>query len=322
MDLDRILIIILDVVSTVGFFTVTGTDPLSIAIQLFLWLSVLTATVYATEVSVALSDARIWWNVLVVSVVMTVPQAAGAISLAYHGLYTAAWIDTIASTIVDSVIITGLIRRPIIGSEIIHDFVPNILLWSIAALSLNFVVLFPSIVLMPMTHLTYLALGYVILPALLVYRVKSEVGGIPPVSHILTLALNTVAMGVGSWYLIQTISQIEVSQVQMGVLATTLASLPDFLTAMFMRAAFSTLLYEASDYELVATMLAGAIHDQISVPALILIFAPNAYLYYPHLLNIIAVLLKFTLLRRRWYWTVGLPFALLVLALPTLFVAV
>jgi hypothetical protein len=73
---------------------------------------------------------------------------------------------------------------------------------------------------------------------------------------------------------------------------------------------------EASMTEAVYTMLAAATHDQLTIPALILIFAPSAAAYYPHLFNIAVVLLKFTLLDKRFFYFIGLPASLLVLAFP------
>ncbi|MGC9131912.1 MAG: hypothetical protein ACP5H5_10065, partial [Pyrobaculum sp.] len=127
-----------------------------------------------------------------------------------------------------------------------------------------------------------------------------------------------IATGFASFYLSDVIVHaFNVSEVHLGVVSTVLATLPDFIVAMLMRGVVAKILSDtAADYEVVATMLAAATHDQITIPALVLLFYPDAAPYYPHLFNIGVVLVKFTLLSRRAFWWIGLPATLLMLAMP------
>jgi hypothetical protein len=57
-------------------------------------------------------------------------------------------------------------------------------------------------------------------------------------------------------------------------------------------------------------MFAAAVHDQISVPALVALVAPASVAAFPHWLNVYVSILKFTLLGRRVFLFFGLPAAL------------
>jgi len=281
-------------------------------VNIVMYMILLISVTYATEVNVALSGVREWWNVMVVSAIFTIPQTLYAIQLGIHGHYLAAWIDTLASTLVDAMIVTAFIRRRLVGSAIAKASLIPMIGWSLAALSINFFV--NRIAEDTNIALVYVAMGYFFLPAMLVNWKNIER---PSRWQLATLINNTVAMGVASYYMSELILQLSLEEIQLGITSTILATLPDFFVALVLRATFAWILSEeASDVETFKVMISAAIHDQITVPALILLFAPEAAAYYPHLFNIAIILLKFTLLDRRTYWLIGLPGAILLLLMP------
>jgi len=283
-----------------------------IYVDLVVYLILLISVTYATEINVALSGVREWWNVMVVSTIFTIPQTLYAIRLAMEGKYIAAWVDTLASTVVDSLIITAILRRNIIGSALVRAAIIPIIGWALTALSIN---LFINRIAEDRTvNLLYVAMGYFFLPAMLVNWKNIER---PSTWQLLTLLNNTIAMGIASWQMSEVILQLQLEEVQLGITSTILATLPDFFVALIMRSAFAWILSEeASEVEVFKTMVAAAIHDQVTVPALIVLFAPQAAAYYPHMFNIAIILLIFTLLHRKAYWFIGLPGAILLLLMP------
>jgi len=283
-----------------------------IYVNIVAYLILLISVTYATEINVALSGVREWWNVMVVSAIYTIPQTLYAIQLGIHGHYIAAWIDTLASTIVDAMIVTAFIRRKLVGSAIAKASLIPLIGWSLAALSINFFV--NRIAEDVNIALVYVAMGYIFLPAMLVNWKNIEK---PSKWQLATLVNNTIAMGLASWFMSEQILQLQLSEVHLGITSTILGTLPDFFVALVLRSTFAWILSEeASDVEVFKVMIAGAIHDQVTVPALILLFAPQAAAYYPHIFNIAVILLKFTLLDRRAYWYIGLPAAILLLLMP------
>ena len=284
----------------------------NVYVEIALYLVLLVSVVYAAEVTMALSNARVWYNVMVVSVAMALPQTVFAVNLAVNGKPTAAWIDTLASTLVDAVLVTAVIRRDIIGSPLIRSTVGYMLVWSILAVGLNLIT-GHGMVSRPITY-AYAIIG-LLLPLWLVIR--TGISGLPDRSSIVLLANHAIATGLVSWELSNSLLSLEIAEVQLGVVSTILATLPDFIVGMLIRSVVSRVLSEeASMTEAVYTMLAAATHDQLTIPALILLFSPSAAAYYPHLFNIAVVLLKFTLLDKRVFYFIGLPASLLVLALP------
>jgi hypothetical protein len=47
-----------------------------------------------------------------------------------------------------------------------------------------------------------------------------------------------------------------------------------------------------------------------------MMLVPQAMMYYPHMFNIVVVVLKFTLLDRRVFWLLGIPVSLMALVAP------
>jgi hypothetical protein len=282
-------------------------------VELALWVMTMIATVYAAEVAMALYDTRLWYNVLVVSTAMSLPQTIFAIQLARQGHPVAAFIDTLGSTLVDAVLVTAVVRRHLIGTPTMWSFFGYMALWSVAALYVNLHTYPDFPFKMPDWLLALLGL---VLPAVMLIG-RARFSGVP-LSAWLVLFNHAIATGFVSFYLSDVIVHtFHVSEVHLGVVSTVLATLPDFIVAMLMRGVVAKILSEtAADFEVVATMLAAATHDQITIPALVLLFYPDAAPYYPHFFNIGVVLVKFTLLSRRAFWWIGLPATLLMLAMP------
>jgi hypothetical protein len=299
-----------------AYFIVSSMFGISnIWVDIVLYLVLLVSVIYATEVSMALSNARIWYNVMVVSVAVSLPQTVFALNLAVSGKPVAAWIDTLGSTLIDAIFVTAVVRRHVVGSPLVRSplVVSYFLIWSILAVGLNILAWYPELY-----SSRYVALFYVIIGLLLpIILVWGNVRGMPSGRDVLMLANNALATMVASYMLSQSILQLHMEEVQLGVLATVLATLPDFIVGMAIRGIVSRIISsEAGDQEMVYTMLAAATHDQLTIPGLIMLLAPTAMAYYPHLFNIAVVLLKFTLLDRRLFWLIGVPAGLLVLAVP------
>jgi hypothetical protein len=282
-------------------------------VDIVLYLALLISVVYATEVSMALSNARIWYNVMVVSVAMSIPQAVFAVKLAVSGKPVAAWIDTLGSTLVDALLVTAVVRRHIIGTPLIWSALGFMVIWSILAVGLNILSWHPELY----TN-THVALFYVVVGLLLpILLVRGNVSGLPSTSDMLMLANNALATLVASYMLAEAVAQLQIEEVKLGVVSVILATLPDFLVGMMIRGVVAKLLSsEAGDKEMVYTMLAAATHDQLTIPGLIMLYMPSAMAYYPHLFNIAVILLKFTLLDRRAFWLAGLPLTILIFLMP------
>ena len=299
-----------------AYFIVSSIFGVSnIWVDIVLYMVLLVAVVYATEVNMALSNARVWYNVLVVSVAMALPQTVFAINLAANGKPVAAWIDTLASTMVDAILVTAVVRRNVVGSPLFRSpvVVSFLFAWSILAVGLNILAWHSELY-----STTHFPLFYVIAGLLLpVMLVMGNVRGVPSGRDILMLANNALATLVASYMLSSAVAELQIAEVQLGVVSTVLATLPDFFVGMLIRSAVARVLSaEAGDQEMVYTMLAAATHDQLTIPGLIMLLAPYAMGYYPHLFNVVVVALKFTLLDRRLFWLIGVPTALLALVAP------
>ncbi len=293
--------------------TLFGVSNIWIDITLFVVL--LIAVVYATEVSMALSNARIWYNVMVVSIAMSIPQTVFAVKLVLSGKPVAAWIDTLGSTLVDAMLVTAVVRRHVVGSPLVRSplVVSYLLIWSILAVGLNITAWHPELYTSNYVAAFFILAG-LLLPIMLVW---GNVRGLPSGKDMLMLANNAIATLVASYMLAESVAQLEFEEVHLGVISVILATLPDFLVGITIRGVVARILSsEAGDQEMVYTMLAAATHDQLTIAALIMLFAPTAMAYYPHLFNIAVVVLKFTLLSKRVFWFLGLPAAVLVLVAP------
>lgn len=283
-----------------------------IILDIALWVLILISVTYSTEITLSLYNVTIWYNVLVVSILMTVPQTVIAIELARAGHYTAAWLDSILSTVVDAVLATALVRRHVIGSPYIWSLLPIMVVWSVLALSINAATYMG--VRKEMIGL-WLVAGYVALPIWIVRR-SGGGGSMPPLAVLANTFMNTVAMAVASYNLTHALYSLHMEETTLGVVSTLLATLPDLIVALIIRASFALLVNDvAGDREMVATMLASAIHDQISVPALILLVDPQALTYFPHYVALFAVVVKFALLDRHAFYYVALPASIALLFL-------
>lgn len=289
--------------ATIGLM-VTNSPWVGIA----MWLIILASSSYATEITIALYDVRVWYNVMVVSALSAMPQAISAVALALGGNVGAAWIDTILSTVVDAVFVTALVRPYAPGSPYIRRLLPSLIMWSAAALTVDLYA--RSGIQSAFISTMLVAAGYVALPALIVLNLGEVVGGRPPLSVIATALLNTIGMAYGTYYLIQDIYALTATEVGLGLTSAFLTALPDLVAALMIRAIYARVVGSESDAEAVATMLASAVHDQVSVPAVILLLVAGAGSTYPSLLNLFAIAVKFTLLSRRYYYLVGLPASL------------
>ena len=284
-------------------------------INIALYMVLLISVVYATEVSMALSNARIWYNVMVVSVAMAIPQTVFAVNLVLNNKPIAAWVDTLGSTLVDAVLVTAVVRRHLIGSYLVRSplVVGYMLIWSIFAVGINILAWYPELYTSRYVAMFYIAVGF-LLPILLV---RGNIQGYPSIKDTLMLANNALATFLVSLMLSDALLQLHIEEVQLGIISTILATLPDFIVGIMIRGVVSKLLSaEASDQEVLYTMLAAATHDQLTIPGLIMLYMPSAMMWYPHLFNLAVVALKFTLLDRRVFWFIGMPMAVLVLLLP------
>jgi len=298
-----------------AYFIVSSIFGVSnIWVDIALYMVLMVAVVYATEVSMALSNARIWYNVLVVSVAVALPQTVFAVNLAVNGKPVAAWIDTLASTLVDAMLVTAVVRRHVVGSPLVRSplVVTFLFAWSILAVGLNILAWHPELY-----SSTHFPMFYVVAGLLLPVMLVRGVSGLPSGRDVLMLANNAIATLVASYMLSDAIAQLQITEVQLGVVSTILATLPDFFVGMVIRGTISKILSsEAGDQEMVYTMLAAAVHDQLTIPGLIMMLVPQAMMYYPHMFNIVVVVLKFTLLDRRLFWLVGIPVSLMALVAP------
>jgi hypothetical protein len=287
----------------------------NVFVNIALYMVLLITVVYATEVSMALSNARIWYNVMVVSIAMAIPQTVFALNLALNDKPIAAWVDTLGSTLVDAILVTAVVRRHLIGSPLVRSplVVGYMLLWSIFAVGVNILAWHPELYTSRHVAVFYVAVGF-LLPVLLV---KGNIQGFPSVKDTIMLANNALATFLVSLMLSEELIKLHIEEVQLGIISTILATLPDFIVGMMIRGVVSRLLSaEAGDKEVLYTMLAAATHDQLTVPGLIMLYMPSAMAYYPHLFNIAVILLKFTLLDRRAFWLAGLPLTILIFLMP------
>lgn len=280
-------------------------------ISITIWFLLLLSVAYSTELSIAVYRVTIWYNVLVISALCTIPQTIFAIRLAQGGLYTAAWIDTLLSTLVDAIFATALVRRGTIGTPYMWSLLPIMVIWSIFAISTNVYTIYPFIPI-PIYAAIMLVMGYIVLPIWIVFKHR-EAWEMPPASAIFVLAFNTIALFIASMNIADKLLELKMAEISVGITATILATLPDLIVAFLIRSAMAVVISDTAGMrEAVATMLASAIHDQISVPALLLLLYPEVAPYFPHELALFVVLVKFLLLDKRLYWYIAVPSSLLL----------
>jgi hypothetical protein len=257
------------------------------------------------------------YNVMVVSWIAAIPQTVVAIYFASVGKHTAAFLDSMVSTLVDAFLVTALVRLQYL------DFVrrdwPLIVLWVAATLAFGALVEAPARLSIP--HEPYYWAWFMIgalglpflfsrgLPATVKFDARTAV----------SLAINTILIIYVSYDLGKALVTWHVSEVQLGAIAAVVATLPDLITALLIRSTLARMIEEfAAAEDAIRTMFAAAIHDQISVPALIIIVAPDAAAAFPHWLNMWVSVLKLALLSRRSFLYFGLPASLATIAYLTL----
>jgi|GEM_PF-5594810 hypothetical protein len=248
------------------------------------------------------------YNVMLVSWVAAIPQTVVAVFFAQAGLYTAAFLDSMVSTLIDAFVVTALVRVQYLDA-FRRDW-HLILLWVAATLAFGATVAAPlSLGLQPEPYYAgWFLMGAVGLPLLF----ARGIAGRPAVSTAtaVNLIINTVLVVYTAWNLGQDLAVWHISESQLGTAAAVVATLPDVITALLIRAVIGRVTAElAASEDAIRTMFAAAIHDQISDPALVLLIAPISALYFPHWLNIFISVLKLTLLDRRAFLLLGLPAA-------------
>jgi len=250
------------------------------------------------------------YNVMIVSWVAAIPQTVVAIYFAQAGKHTAAFLDSMMSTLIDAFLVTALVRLKYLDA-VRRDW-PLIVLWVAATLTFGALVDAPAHLSIPpeLYYWAWFAVGAFGLPYLFSR-------GVPGAFYFNThtavnLAVNTALIVYVSWDLGQALVTWHMSETQLGTAAAIVATLPDLLTALVIRATLARLIEEhVAAEDAIRTMFAAAIHDQISIPALIALAAPAAAGVFPHWLNMYVSMLKFTLLDRRAFLGLGLPSALI-----------
>jgi hypothetical protein len=253
------------------------------------------------------------YNIMIISWVAAIPQAVVAIYFAQVSKYTAALLDSMVSTLVDAFLVTALVRLQYLDA-VKRDW-HLITLWVAATLMFGALVEAPMRLSIPQEpyYWAWFIVGAFGLP----YLFSRGLSGMLRfnVRTAVSLVVNTVLIIYVSWDLGQALVAWHMSETQLGAVAAVVATLPDLITALSIRATLARAIEEfAAAEDAVRTMFAAAIHDQISVPALIILIAPAAAGVFPHWLNIWVSVLKFTLLSRRVFLYFGLPAALATVA--------
>jgi len=249
-------------------------------------------------------------NVLIVSWAMAIPQTVVALALAAAGRYEAAFYDSMTSTLIDAFIVTALVRLPFI--ERLRQEWWLVAAWASATLAYGATITaFYGTVWAFAYHTMWFIVGAVVLPALFAgYEVVSK---IRPNPYAVVNAFVAIASLIYiSWELGQALAEWHMSsEATLGALAAVFATIPDLIAAFLIRTALARYISEeASAEDAIRTMFAAAVHDQISVPALIVLLFPDSVWYFPHWLNVFVSILKFTLLDRRAFLYAGLPAAI------------
>jgi hypothetical protein len=277
----------------------------------------LIALLYSLTADVEKSAAELGihgiYNVMIVSWVAAIPQTVVAVYFTAAGKYTAAFLDSMVSTLIDAFIVTALVRLQYLDA--VRKDWHLIVLWVFATLAFGALVEAPAKLSIP--HEPYYWMWFLVgafglpylfsrgLPGALRFNARAAVG----------LAINTVLIIYISYDLGRALVEFHVSESQLGAVAAVVATLPDLITALLIRTTLAKMIEEfAASGDAIRTMFAAAIHDQISVPAVIILMAPAAVGAFPHWLNVWISIIKFTLLDRRAFIYAGLPAALATIA--------
>jgi len=252
------------------------------------------------------------YNIMIVSWVAAVPQTIVALYFAQAGKYTAAFLDSMVSTLVDAFLVTALVRLQYLDA-IKRDW-HLIALWVAATLAFGALVEAPVRLSIPHEYYwAWFLIGAFGLPYLFSRGVPGRIRF--NARTAVSLAVNTALIIYVAWDLGQALVTWHMSETALGAVAAVVATLPDLLVALSIRATLARAIEEfAATEDAIRTMFAAAIHDQISVPALIVLIAPAAVGVFPHWLNVWVSVLKFTLLSRRAFAYFGLPAAVATIA--------
>ena len=270
----------------------------------------LVAMLYVLSDSVEKSVAEVGihgiYNVMILSWVAAIPQTVVAVYFALAGKYTAAFLDSMVSTLIDAFIVTALVRLRYL--DVIKKDWHLIVLWVVATLAFGALIDAPLRVGVPWEpyYWAWFLIGAAVLPYLFVRGLPSYIK-LDAVAAA-NLFINTVLIIYISWDLGNALVSWHMSEEQLGAIAAVISTLPDMLVALVIRTTLSKVIEEyTAGEEAIRTMFAAAIHDQISIPALIIIVAPASVAAFPHWLNVWVSVLKFTLLDRRAFLYLGLP---------------
>jgi len=253
-------------------------------------------------------------NVLIVSWAMAIPQTVVAVALAAAGRYEAAFYDSMVSTLVDAFIVTALVRLSFLDRLKQEWWL--IVVWVAATLAYGATITaFYGTNWAFTYHVLWFAVGAVALPIMFAgYELVSKIR--PEPYAIVNAFISAASLIYISWELGQALASWHMhSEAVLGVLAAIFATVPDLVAAFLIRTTLTKYISEeASAEDAIRTMFAAAVHDQISVPALVVLLFPDAAWSFPHWLNVLVSVLKFTLLDRRWFLLAGLPTAIASIA--------
>jgi hypothetical protein len=308
MSLREVALIAAYIAAHVTLDVVGAGAPVSAAVDVAFLVGFLYTLMDDVEKEVSELGIHGIYNVMLVSWVAAIPQTVVAIYFAGAGLYTAAFLDSMVSTLIDAFIVTALVRLQYLDA-FRRDW-HLILLWVAATLAFGATVAAPfNLGLQPEPYYaSWFLIGAVGLPLLFARGVAGRIS--MGASTAVNLGVNTVLVIYTAWDLGQDLVAWHMTESQLGTAAAVVATLPDIITALLIRAVIGRVTAElAASEDAVRTMFAAAIHDQISDPALILLMAPISALYFPHWLNIFISVLKLTLLDRRAFLLIGLPAA-------------
>ncbi len=287
--------------------SVTGEEAAVPIIDVAFLISILYALTRDVEEDITELGVHGLFNVLVVSWVAAIPQTVVALYFASVGKYEAAFYDSMVSTLIDAFLVTALVRWSYLDA-IRRDWI-FIVVWVAATLAYGALIDLP----LPGWHHAWFLIGALLLPITFARGLVSKIR--LDMYNAVNLVVNALILGWTAWDIGDAlVSWHMASEATLGALAAVIATIPDLLTALLIRAIVGRRIAEmAASEDAIRTMFAAAIHDQISVPALIVLVAPQAAAAFPHWLNIAVSVLKFTLLDRRAF-LIGLAASIYIIA--------
>jgi len=257
------------------------------------------------------------YNVVVVSWIAAIPQTVVAVYFTWAGLYTAAFLDSMVSTLIDAFLVTALVRSKYL-SEVRRDW-PLIIIWIVATLTFGALVAaperIPSLPPVPFYSIWFV-IGALFLPLLFSRGIPASVSF--NAREAINLVIYTALIMYIAYDLGSDLATWHMTESALGTIAALIATAPDLIAALMIRLTLARAVGEdAGSEDAIRTMFAAAIHDQISDPALVLVLAPTAAAAaaFPHWLNVLVSILKLTLLDRRAFYFFGLPVAIATIAL-------